>query len=63
MREHRPRLFTPYIVDGSASSLDMTPLSTQIAPGGRAYVLYEAFQSGDLGGTGYRRVYVAERTP
>jgi hypothetical protein len=44
-------------------SLNATPESTQIDSHGRAWVLYEAFESGDFGHRGYRRVYVTERTP
>ncbi len=44
-------------------SLDDTPEAVRLGPGGRAWVLYEAFQSGDSGGAGYRRVYVTERRP
>ena len=44
-------------------SLDATPEAVQIGAGGRAYVAYEAFESGDTGGASYRRVYVAERRP
>ena len=43
-------------------SLDDTPEAVQMGPGGRAWVLYEAFASGDFGGGGYRRVYMTERT-
>jgi hypothetical protein len=39
-------------------SLDDTPLLALLS-GSRGYVAYEAFQSGDAGGEGYRRVYVA----
>lgn len=39
-----------------------TPQSLQVGAGGRAYVLYEAFQP-DIGLGSYRRVYVAERRP
>jgi hypothetical protein len=46
------------------ASLDDTPLSVQLGPAGRAWVLYEAFEPGDLGDrAGYRRVYVTERRP
>ena len=44
-------------------SLEATPEVVQLGPGGRAWVLYEAFAAGDLGGASYRRVYVAERRP
>jgi hypothetical protein len=55
------RLSTP--VHFGPVSLEATPESVQLAPGGRAWVLYEAFESGDLGGDAYRRVYVTERRP
>jgi hypothetical protein len=45
-------------------SLDDTPEAVRLGPGGRAWVIYEAFQSGDTGDRpGYRRVYVTERGP
>jgi hypothetical protein len=44
-------------------SLDDTPEAVLLAPGGRAYVAYEAFQPGDTSADSYRRVYVAERRP
>jgi hypothetical protein len=44
-----PRHFGPV-------SIDATPVSTAMGPGGRAYVFYEAFGAG-------RRVYMTERTP
>jgi hypothetical protein len=44
-------------------SLDDSPQSVRIGTEGRAYVLYEAFQSPDAGSAGYRRVYATERRP
>jgi hypothetical protein len=44
-------------------SLEATPEAVQLGPGGRAWVIYEAFESGDARGDGYRRVYVTERRP
>ena len=45
-------------------SLAATPESVQVGSGGRAWVFYEAFQSGDVRDRpGYRRVYVTQRRP
>ncbi|MDA0163047.1 hypothetical protein OM076_22430 [Solirubrobacter ginsenosidimutans] len=43
-------------------SLEVTPESVQLGPGGRAWVLYEAFETSDRD-AGYRRVYGTERRP
>jgi hypothetical protein len=43
-------------------SLEATPEAVQLGAGGRAWVLYEAFETSDRG-AGYRRVYVTERRP
>jgi hypothetical protein len=42
-------------------SLDDSPEAVQVGAGGRAYVLYEAFESGDVAADSYRRVYVTVR--
>jgi hypothetical protein len=42
-------------------SLDDTPEAVQVAADGRAYVLYEAFESGDTGADAYRRIYATVR--
>jgi len=56
------RFETPVVMGPVA--LDATPLSLQVAPGGRAYALYEAYESGDdRTRPAFRRVYVSERTP
>ena len=44
-------------------SLDDSPLAVELGPGGRAWVLYEAFQPNEAPGNAYRRVYLTERTP
>ncbi len=45
-------------------ALSSTPESLQVVPGGRAYALYEAYESGDdRTRPAFRRVYLSERTP